>query len=121
MTTPLLLRNGQPAAIDDVPLVDITAFRKLVLDAVADDQRVASLFAREERGAIELVVILANDASSELGAARSRLEGDSYEALTPQCAQVHLFEREIAEQYGINPVGHPWLKPVRFQKSWRPG
>ncbi|MGZ4780131.1 MAG: hydrogenase large subunit [Thermoanaerobaculia bacterium] len=121
MTTPLLLRNGQPAAIDDVPLVDIGAFRKLVLDAVADDQRVASLFAREDRGAIELVVILANDASSVLGAARSRLEGDSYEALTPDCAQVHLFEREIAEQYGINPVGHPWLKPVRFQKSWRPG
>ena len=121
MTTPLLLRNGQPAAIDGVPLLDITAFRKLALDAVADDQRVASLFAREEGGVIELVVVLANDASGELGAARSRLRGDSYEALTPECAQVHLFEREIAEQYGINPVGHPWLKPVRFQKSWRPG
>ncbi len=121
MTTPLLLRNGQPAPIDDVPLLDITAFRKLVLDAVADDQRVASLFAREDGRAIELVVVLANDASGELGAARSSINGDSYEALTPECAQVHLFEREIAEQYGINPVGHPWLKPVRFQKSWRPG
>ncbi len=121
MTAPLLLRNAQPAAIGEVPLLDITAFRKLVLDAVAGDQRVASLFAREDGGAIELVIILANDASGELGAARSRLNGDSYEALTPECAQVHLFEREIAEQYGVNPVGHPWLKPVRFQKSSRPG
>jgi Ni,Fe-hydrogenase III large subunit len=35
-------------------------------------------------------------------------------SLTPRCPQVHLFEREIAEQYGVRPVGHPWLKPVRF-------
>ena len=26
---------------------------------------------------------------------------------------VHLFEREIAEQWGLRPEGHPWLKPVR--------
>src|SRR5205085_1434161 len=26
----------------------------------------------------------------------------------------HHFEREIAEQYGIEPEEHPWLKPVRF-------
>jgi len=27
---------------------------------------------------------------------------------------VHLFEREIFEQTGLRPEGHPWLKPVRF-------
>jgi Ni,Fe-hydrogenase III large subunit len=32
-----------------------------------------------------------------------------------------LFEREIAEQFGLRPEGHPWLKPVRFQLSQRPG
>jgi Ni,Fe-hydrogenase III large subunit len=34
---------------------------------------------------------------------------------------VHLFEREIAEQWGVAPEGHPWLKPVRFVRSRRPG
>jgi Ni,Fe-hydrogenase III large subunit len=34
---------------------------------------------------------------------------------------VHLFEREIAEQWGAVPRGHPWLKPVRFVRSARPG
>ncbi|MGZ8853890.1 MAG: hydrogenase, partial [Thermoanaerobaculia bacterium] len=121
MTAPLLLRNAQPAAMKDVPLLEISAFRGLVLDAVAGEQRVASLFARKEDGAIELVVVLANDLSSELGVARTRLTGDSYDALTPECAQVHLFEREIAEQYGVKPLGHPWLKPVRFERSELPG
>ena len=37
----------------------------------------------------------------------------SYPALTPTHAQAHLFEREVWEQHGITPEGHPWLKPVR--------
>ena len=37
--------------------------------------------------------------------------------MTPDCPQVHLFEREIAEQWGVVPEGHPWLKPVRFHRS----
>jgi Ni,Fe-hydrogenase III large subunit len=38
--------------------------------------------------------------------------------MTPLCPQVHLFEREIAEQFGLRPEGHPWLKPVRYCRSW---
>ena len=33
--------------------------------------------------------------------------------------QAHWFEREIAEQWGVRPEGHPWLKPIRFHKSYR--
>jgi Ni,Fe-hydrogenase III large subunit len=40
--------------------------------------------------------------------------------MTPECPQVQLFEREIAEEWGITPEGHPWLKPVRFVKARRP-
>ncbi len=36
--------------------------------------------------------------------------------------QLHRFEREMLEQWGVVPEGHPWLKPVRFQKPLpRPG
>ena len=30
-----------------------------------------------------------------------------------------MFEREIAEQYGILPEGHPWLKMVRYHANYR--
>ena len=49
------------------------------------------------------------------------LAGDEFPSMTPECPQVHLFEREIAEQWGVVPKGHPWLKPVRFHPSYRPG
>ena len=38
---------------------------------------------------------------------------DAYPSLTATHAQAHLFEREIWEQHGSSPEGHPWLKPVR--------
>jgi Ni,Fe-hydrogenase III large subunit len=57
----------------------------------------------------------------QLRIARTHLEGDEYPSLTPACPQVHLFERELAEQFGIRPIGHPWLKPVRFIRTWQPG
>ena len=45
---------------------------------------------------------------------------DRYPALTPDVPQAHWFEREIAEQWGIVPEGHPWLKPIRFHPSYVP-
>jgi Ni,Fe-hydrogenase III large subunit len=63
--------------------------------------------------------VLADDHAGVLHVATTLVEGDSFPSLTPHCPQVHLFEREIAEQWGVRPDGHPWLKPVRFQPSRR--
>jgi Ni,Fe-hydrogenase III large subunit len=117
----LLRRNAQPALLTEVPLLEIAPFRKAILDAVAADWRVATLFAHDNAGAMELVAVVANDVAGELGFVRTQLTGESFPSLTPECPQVQLFEREIAEQYGITPKGHPWLKPVRFHDSWRSG
>jgi len=117
----LIRRNAEPALLAHVPLAGIAAFRSTILDAVRDECRVASYFARQVDGAIELLAVLADDATSELGFVRARVAGDRFESLTADCPQVHLFEREIAEQYGVEPVGHPWLKRVRYERSSRPG
>ncbi|MFI5461379.1 MAG: NADH-quinone oxidoreductase subunit C, partial [Isosphaerales bacterium] len=52
---------------------------------------------------------------------KTTLDSDRFPSLTPDCPQVHLFERELAEQYGVRPEGHPWFKPVRYHASCRPG
>ncbi len=121
MTGDLLLRrNAQPAPLAEVPVLAPERFRAAILDEVAGGARVASLFAREADAGIELMAVIAFDAAGVLGLARTRPVDDAFEALTPECPQVHLFEREIAEQYGVLPAGHPWLKPVRFQACRRP-
>ena len=41
--------------------------------------------------------------------------GQSYPSLTAQFPAAQIFERELWEQTGLRPEGHPWLKPVRFE------
>lgn len=41
--------------------------------------------------------------------------GQSYPSLTPDFPAAQIFERELWEQTGLLPDGHPWLKPVRFE------
>ncbi|MCF7818831.1 MAG: hypothetical protein K9M54_13220 [Kiritimatiellales bacterium] len=126
MTNPsemLATINGQAVALEQIPRHDLATFQRIVLRETAHGQRVASYFgtASGNPGGIDVFMVLANDANSELNLLSSRIEGDSFPAMTPDCNQLHLFEREIAEQYGLRPEGHPWLKPVRYQASWRPG
>lgn len=116
-------RTGQAiprASISVLPFVD---FRRLVINEAAAGQAILALFGHLGAGPdlVDLHVVLADRDRSRLRIARTTLEADRFESLTPDCARVHLFEREIAEQYGLRPEGHPWLKPVRFHGSYRSG
>jgi Ni,Fe-hydrogenase III large subunit len=107
------LRNRRAVGWSAVPRESVDAFSTTVCEAVADGGRIVSLFGMPEgNDRTCLVAILADDARGELGAT-STLVAEQYPALTPACPQAHLFEREIAEQCGVVPEGHPWLKPLR--------
>lgn len=112
--------NGWSIDHATIPVLDQDAFAQGIVDAVALGQRVVALFGAREPGAeaISLYAVLANDEENLLCVARTVVEGEGFVSLTPRCPQVHLFEREIAEQFGLVPEGHPWLKPVRYHASW---
>ena len=93
-------------------------FLAFVRECASDGGRVAALFGSGAPPDVELVGVVAMDALGLLRIARTRVHGTSFPSLTPSLTQVHLFEREIHEQTGLEPAGHPWLKPVRFT---RPG
>jgi Ni,Fe-hydrogenase III large subunit len=117
------LFNGQAVPRCLTPMLPICDFRRAIVDAVRDGQRVAAFFGLLESPdqRLELIAVLADTHTSRLNVAATWIDGDCYPALTPDCPQVHLFEREIAEQFGVRPEGHPWLKPLRFHESYRPG
>ncbi len=123
MSDPFLrLRNATAVPRQDVPDLGFGEFRRALLDGVERGYRVSALFGDSlAPDRVDLYAILAEDRRGRLHACRTRLEGDTFASLTPDCPQVHLFERELAEQYGVRPEGHPWFKPVRFHASYRPG
>ena len=107
------LRNRRAVALGAVPVEPVERFRESVMEAVGEGRRLASFFGMPEGGdRTRLVAILADDANGELGAT-SAVVGDRYPSLATGCPQAHVFEREIAEQCGVVPEGHPWLKPLR--------
>lgn len=75
--------------------------------------RLCAWFGVPDAAGVRLVSLIAFDADSALGVARSAPCSGSYPCLTASHPQAHLFEREVWEQCGLTPQGHPWLKPVR--------
>lgn len=115
-------RNGAALPLSRVPVSDFDAFRGALLGDLAAGRRLVSFFATPEEGsAAALWAVVADDGPGTLAIARTLLEGDGFPSLTPAAPQAHLFEREMAEQLGLKPQGHPWLKPVRYRPSWRAG
>jgi Ni,Fe-hydrogenase III large subunit len=117
------LRNATAVPRAEVPCLSISEFLEGVAGGVSDGVRVAALFgaAEPDYRAVSLYVVLADEVRSVLRVGRCLVAGDRVPSLTPNCPQVHLFEREVAEQFGLVPDGHPWFKPVRFHNSYRPG
>ena len=107
--------NGQALPLREVPELPLSSFREAILEGTRRGARLACLCATSD---LRLFAVLAEDAQNRLRVACTRLAGPRYPALTPECPQAHLFEREIAEQFGIIPEGHPWFKPVRYHLPW---
>lgn len=114
MKAACVIRNGCVTQLAAVPSLTIEDFREFVAEGVRGGSSIAAMFGtREPEGSAILFAVLAEDSSGLLSLASART-GDSYPAVTPDCEQAHMFEREIAEQLGVTPSGHPWLKPVRY-------
>lgn len=112
----LPLLNGRSVELDQIPRHDLADFQRIAQREIAAGQRVVTFFGADSGlpGTTDLFMLLAQDESNQLAVFSTRIEGGSFPSMTPVCSQLHLFEREIAEQFGLKPEGHPWLKPVRY-------
>lgn len=112
------LANGTSipwASVPEWPVADLVQVTSAALTGCA---RLTAWFAVPEDaahpdGGVRLVAALASDVDNTLVVGRSLPFTDRYPALTRLQPQAHLFEREVWEEFGIEPEGHPWLKPVR--------
>ena len=109
----MVLDYEQSVALADVPVLSAEELRREVLEEVRDGGRLLALFGLPDADGTGLCAIIAHGGDRFLRVMRTA-SLTHYTALTPDCPQAHLFERELWEQWNIRPEGHPWLKPVRF-------
>jgi Ni,Fe-hydrogenase III large subunit len=108
-----LLANATSLPWAETPEWPVAEFVRLTAAELDRGARLCAWFGVPEGDAVRLVAVLAFDADNTLAVGRSTALTGGYPALTTTNPQAHLFEREVWEQHGLVPEGHPWLKPVR--------
>ena len=103
-----LTREMAPAGLD--------AWVQGCADALDAGERMVTLFGRADADDEVVTTAVLQGDEGRLNILRGRgKRGASFASLTVRHPAVQMFERELWEQTGLNPVGHPWLKPVRYE------
>lgn len=121
------IKNNTKVNLNDIPTLDIDDLRNEIISLVTiDKMRPIAFFGKDwGRGQVKLFVALADDGQNKPAAASDKEGGfyitssifhagiKSYECLTNIIPSFHNFEREFFEEFKIEPLNHPWLKPLR--------
>ena len=115
----LEIKNNQTINKSEIPVEDFNVLRMDLIKKYSTSQqmRVVQFFVNIEYGRNKLYCVLANDETGKLFVTSSYIE-KSFESITLNNPAFHLFERELFENFGILPNGHPWLKPVRKNENY---
>ncbi len=113
----LWTRNAESAPLADIPVLRAAQWRDAVVALCEVGGRLAAvlpLAGPSGRRGWDLLAVVAYDRRGELALARAEIPpSGGYPSLTPDLPEAQAFERELAEDLGMRPEGHPWLKPLR--------
>ena len=109
--------NKFSIGIDQYPLLSSEEFSHELLASVQKGNRIVGYFCRFHNQRKNQLIAITGDGQRALFHIYRTEVLNSFPSLTPLIPACHLFEREIFEQSGAIPEGHPWLKPVRNQLS----
>lgn len=115
-----IAKNNEVINIFDIPCLDIETLRQEIIKL---NKRVVAFFGKREWNGVKLYVAMADDEKGQLYVSSSFFDNTfekHYESLTQVIPAFHMFEREFYEDFGIEPLHHPWLKPVRDHKKEYP-
>jgi Ni,Fe-hydrogenase III large subunit len=110
------IANGGALPWEEIPAVALADLAARTAESLGAGGRLVAWFGVPATATAEgaaVVAVVASDRDNLLTVARSHPTAGSYPALTPLHPQAHLFERELREQCGLVPAGHPRLHPVR--------
>jgi len=99
----------------EVAAVRLEDWAQACSDSLAAGDRLVTLFGRAAGDeTIATAVLQAADAGLRVLRTRGP-RGAAYPSITARHPAGQAFEREMWEQTGLVPEGHPWLKPVRYE------
>lgn len=120
----LTTRQGEAVLLGDIPFIEPDRLSDAVVAARGRGGRLTQFFGRREPdGAVTVFVFVAYDGEGTIEVCSTALKPrdehglPSYPSVSARWPAAQAFERELAEQFGVHPVGHPWLKPLRYHDT----
>lgn len=112
-----ILNNSLPVSAEGIPVLKYGEFCEVVSGFLKNEaNHCLAYYCVESSDNLKFICCIADDNSKSISLfSHLYKRGEpALKSLTPACAQLHIFEREIHEKYGVEFKDHPWLKPVRF-------
>ncbi|MCK9612536.1 MAG: NADH-quinone oxidoreductase subunit C [Bacteroidales bacterium] len=115
----IILENNSSVPLQQIPLLEYTGFFQEVSRLLRNpDCHCVNYYAFPETpDLLRFIAVIADDAAHNLcvtSFSKPLTDKTPLESLAARHYAVHIFEREIHEQYGVMFSGHPWQKPVRY-------
>ncbi|MGE3062317.1 MAG: NADH-quinone oxidoreductase subunit C [bacterium] len=110
------IKNGLKISTKEIPDLNINEFISFLKKSVDESKRCILLFGKKEGESVRVYAVMSDDNNSLMYIVSTLFEKQrmKYESLTNYHPSFNLFERELFEEWGIVPEGHPFLKPVRY-------
>ena len=115
----VITENNRRINAADVPTISVEEIKS---DVEQMKMRVVGFLGKQEFENVRLYVIMADDKVGKLYVTSTVFPPNvkSYQSFTQTMPAFHKFEREFYEEFGIEPLNHPWLKPVRQNQDKYP-
>lgn len=112
------IHNNQTIGLDAIPVLPYDSFREVNTGLILEDAKnrhCVQYFGMRQDSMIKLFCCIADDTNHLIYISSALVsENETLQAFTASHLSFHNFEREIHENFGINFIGHPWLKPLRY-------
>jgi len=112
------IKNNQSIGLQDIKIVKYDTFYNSAVYLLKNrDNHCVNYFAFEKEKGLQFIMLIADDKNHDiliLSHCIEKSELKELQSLSKEIFALHIFEREIHENFGVDFVGHPWQKPVRF-------
>jgi Ni,Fe-hydrogenase III large subunit len=109
--------NGKPIHLKDIPVLTYANFSDQCRHMLADDKKhCVAYYAVPFDHRLKFYCCIADDEKGTVAVFSHDQDRSvpALESLTANVFSMHIFEREIHENFGIQFLNHPWQKPVRY-------
>jgi len=112
-----MLNNGSPILLKNIPVLSYPDFYDLVKEMLAGtDSHCVAYYAFPVENRLKFICCIANDNTSGIAVFSHEQKNHeiTLQSLTSEIFALHVYEREIHENFGVQFTNHPWLKPIRY-------